>query len=60
MRCPHTHYSRGAKIRIVLRSGEIVTGKFIERRSRFVRLDSRKVMTMDIRSMNRLAPKAEG
>jgi len=54
---PHSHYSKGANIRIVTKSGAVVTGKFIERRSRFVLLDSGKVMTNQIKAMNRKAPK---
>lgn len=56
MRFPHSHYSKGANIRIVTKEGAVVTGKFIERRSRFVLLDTGKVMTAQIRTMNRRHP----
>lgn len=58
MRFPHSHYSKGANIRIVTREGVIITGKFIERRSRWVRLDTGKIPTECIKTMNRLAPSA--
>jgi len=56
VRFPHSHYSKGANIRIVTKEGAVVTGKFIERRSRFVLLDTGKVMTAQIRTMNRRHP----
>jgi hypothetical protein len=56
MKFPHSHYAKGANIRIVTREGQIVTGKFIERRARWVLLSTGKVMTSQIKAMNRLVP----
>ena len=57
MRVPHTHYAKGANIRIVTKEGAVLTGKFIERRSRFVVLSTGKVLTAQIKTMNRAVPK---
>ena len=56
MRMPHTHYSKGPNVRIVTKEGDVICGKFIERRSRWVLLDTGKVPTHQIRAMNRRAP----
>ena len=36
MTAPHTHFSRGQRVRIVLRDGTILHRRFIERRGRSI------------------------
>jgi hypothetical protein len=39
MRSPHTSCPRGKRVRIVMRSGEIIIDKFVDRTSRFIVLE---------------------
>jgi hypothetical protein len=34
MKCPHTSFPRGKRIRVVFRNGEVIVAKFLEKRSR--------------------------
>lgn len=47
----HTGMQRGAKVLAILRNGEQVIGKYIDNKDRFVRLDTRKILTKDLRSL---------
>ena len=47
----HTHFRRNKRVRLVLVSGEVVIGRFVERRSRTVVLDCGEYATNTIRVM---------
>jgi small nuclear ribonucleoprotein (snRNP)-like protein len=51
LRTPHTHYAKGKTVWIKLRDGSTLTGKFVERKGKFVVLDNAKVLTNQIRAM---------
>lgn len=51
MKWPHTHYARGKRVRVVLRDGTRVVGKFVERRARFVVLDTARIHVRQIKGM---------
>jgi hypothetical protein len=50
MRVPHTSTNRGKKVRIILRDDTVLEGKFMDRTSRWVELDTGRVMKKDIRA----------
>lgn len=50
MRMPHTATHRGKRVRVVLRSGEEIRGKFEGRTDRWIMIDGRKILKRDIRS----------
>lgn len=51
MRCPHTSFRQGKRLRIVLRSGEIFEDHFVERKGRFLILRERgRISFSDLRS----------
>lgn len=52
MKCPHTHFTRGKRVFIILRDGTHVVGKFQDRTSRYVILDTGRYATDQIRSMS--------
>lgn len=51
MRFPHTHFPKGKRVVVRLRDGSTLTGRFVQRRARFVILDSGKVATKHIAHM---------
>jgi hypothetical protein len=38
MKFPHTHFSRGQRLRIVLRDGTVLMRRFVERRGRSIKV----------------------
>lgn len=48
---PHTHFSRGKRVRVVLRDGTAIIGKFLERTSLYVVLDSGRIRTNRLKSV---------
>lgn len=56
MKFPHTHFPKGKKVTIKLRDGSKVSGKFVQRRQRFVVLDWVKVATKHIAHMGFTPP----
>lgn len=48
---PHTHYSKGKRVTIRLKNGERVSGRFVERKGRFVHLEGVSVRTCHIAHM---------
>jgi hypothetical protein len=50
MRVPHTATRRGKRVKIILRNGSELVGKFLDRTDRWVELDTGRVMKSDIRS----------
>ena len=48
---PHTHFPRGRRVRVVLRDGTVIVGKFMERTSRHIVLDSHRIRTNTLRSV---------
>lgn len=52
MKFPHTHFTKGKTVRIKLRGGEVVIGRFVQRCARFVVLENAKIETRFIIGMN--------
>jgi len=50
MRTPHTAVKKGKRVKVVLKSGEEFVDKFIDRKSRYVTFETRKVLKGDIKS----------
>lgn len=50
MRTPHTSCRRGKRVTIMTKDGRLVSGRFVERKGRFVVLDTEKVPSGDVRS----------
>ena len=50
MRTPHTAVKRGKRVKVVLKNGETFVDKFVERTSRYVTFETRKVLKGDIKS----------
>lgn len=47
----HTGAPKGKRVRVVLRNGQSFIAKFIERKSKYVVFDDRKILTKDLVSM---------
>ena len=55
MRTPHTATHRGKQVKILLRNGEILIDKFVERKSTFIYLEKYGcIRRCDIRSLANL------
>jgi len=52
MKSPHTNCPRGCRVRIVLRTGEIVVDRFVERTGKFVVLRERRLRGAEIKSFS--------
>jgi len=56
VRTPHTHYTKGKTVWLKMRDGATMTGKFLERKGRFVHLQTEsgnvKVIAGMIRAMS--------
>jgi len=50
MRTPHTAVKKGKRVKVILKSGEVFVDKFIDRKSRYVAFETRKVLKGDIKS----------
>ena len=50
MRTPHTAAKKGKRVKVVLKNGEEFVDKFIDRKSRYVTFENRKVLKGDIKS----------
>ena len=50
MRTPHTAVKKGKRVKVVLKSGEEFIDKFVDRKSRYVTFENRKVLKGDIKS----------
>ncbi|WP_250533512.1 hypothetical protein [Caballeronia sp. AZ10_KS36] len=50
MKTPHTSCARGTRVRVVLRSGEVIVAKFVERTGKFVLLEGHRLRGADIRT----------
>jgi hypothetical protein len=55
-KCPHTHFTRGKLVRVVLRDDSVIVGRFKERTARAVVVESeqqvRKIPTDQLRAMS--------
>ena len=50
MRTPHTAAKKGKRVKVVLKNGEEFIGKFVDRKSKYVMFETRKVLKGDIKS----------
>ena len=50
MKTPHTAVKKGKRVKVVLKSGEEFVDKFVDRKSRYVTFENRKVLKGDIKS----------
>lgn len=50
MRTPHTAVKKGKRVKVVLKNGEEFVDKFIDRKSRYVTFETRRVLKGDIKS----------
>jgi hypothetical protein len=50
MKMPHTGTNRGKRVRVILRSGGEVTGKFEGRTDLWIRVGGRKILKKNIRA----------
>lgn len=57
MRTPHTSTNKGKRVRIKTADGEIIIGKFMEKRSGRVLLEDRTVSVADIVSFGIYKPR---
>ena len=46
----HLSCNKGKRVRVLLRNGEIIIDKFVEKKGRFVLLEGRKLRTVEIKS----------
>lgn len=51
MKQAHTHFPKGRTVWVRLKNGEEYTGKFVERKGRFVYIDELKFTTKEIKAM---------
>lgn len=56
MKCPHTNFDRGTRVRVALRNGETIVGKFIERTPKFVVLDCARLTGRQIKNITAYKP----
>ena len=52
MRTPHTAAKKGKRVKVILKSGEEFVDKFIDRKSRYVTFEKRRVLKGDIKSFS--------
>jgi hypothetical protein len=50
MRTPHTAVKKGKRAKVVLKNGETFIDKFIDRKSRYVTFETRRVLKGEIKS----------
>lgn len=50
VKTPHTSAPQGKRVRVVLRDGRVLEGKFVERTGQFVRFGSYRIRGADIKS----------
>lgn len=50
MKTPHTSCARGTRVRVVLRTGEVIVAKFLERTGKFVLLEGHRLRGGDIKN----------
>lgn len=50
MRTPHTSIRRGKRVKVTLKDGVVVIGKFLDRTGNFVILDNCKIRAGEIKS----------
>lgn len=51
MGCPHTTFSKGTTVRVVLRSGEVLITKFVERKPKYIILQDRRLSGREVKSI---------
>lgn len=50
MKTPHTSCARGTKVRLVLRNGDVIVAKFVERTGKFIVLEGHRLRGVDLKS----------
>lgn len=50
MKAPHTTFYRGKRVRIVLRNGQVIIDRFVERTGHYVVFENNRLRGRDIRS----------
>ena len=52
MKTPHTSAPRGKRIRVVLRNGDVISDRFVERTGKFIVPEGMKLRGSDIKSLS--------
>lgn len=50
MKTPHTSCARGTRVRVVLRNGDVIIAKFLERTGKFLVLEGYRLRGGDVKT----------
>jgi hypothetical protein len=50
MKTPHTSCARGTRVRVVLRSGDVIIDRFVERTGKFIVLAGHRLRGGDVKT----------
>lgn len=59
MRTPHTSTRKGKRVKIIMKNGLVLIGKFKERTGRYVLIDDSKIWAGDIKSFTIYKPNGQ-